>query len=192
MITMEIIESYKLKNGNTLQIIPDDCCDNNPRDNDNLGIMACHHRRYILGDKTGIDYNRFTSWTGVRTHIQKHLNASVIIPVYMLDHSGLRVRCRDFSDCDPGQWDSGQIGFIFTTAEKIRENFQTKRATKKLREKAREILLSEIEEYDSYLSGDCYGYNVVGPAGEIIDSCYGYLGDYRKTILTDFKDQITG
>jgi len=55
-----------------------------------------------------------------------------------LDHSGLRISVEPFGD----PWDSGQVGFIYAT--KIEQS----------RQKTKEILISEVEEYDRYLSGE--------------------------------------
>ena len=45
------IESYTDEDGNRVTIWQDEFFDSNPRDWDNLGVMACWHRRYDLGDE---------------------------------------------------------------------------------------------------------------------------------------------
>ena len=44
-------------------------------------------------------------------------------------------------------------------------------------EQAYKAMESEVEEYDHYLTGQCYGYVVEDADGEEIDSCWGFLGD---------------
>jgi hypothetical protein len=57
-------------------------------------------------------------------------------------------------------------------------------------EKARALLISEVEFYNDYLTGNVYGYEHVNTAGEVIDSCFGFIGDYRETILPEFKAEM--
>lgn len=80
---------------------------------------------------------------------------TVILPVYLLDHSGLRLSTRDFMD----QWDSGHIGYIFVKKDKIPEygiEIKNGKITQDIRNKVIEILEKEIEEYDGYVSGYCH------------------------------------
>jgi hypothetical protein len=57
-------------------------------------------------------------------------------------------------------WDSGQVGFIYVSREKVREEYGWKVITKKREEKIVEILRDEVKTYDQYLTGDVYGYIV--------------------------------
>lgn len=183
---------YLLKDGNTLNIFQDEINDQNPREEyDHLGKMVCFHRRYNLGDKTDLKSDQFSGWNSLKNHLLKKNDISVIISVYMIDHSGISIRAgRDFSDCDPGLWDSGQIGFIYALRTDVLKWFDKKKISVKLVNEAHKILMGEIEIYNDYLTGNVYGYTVTDPAGEIVDSCYGFFGDPEKTIVQDFKDQI--
>jgi hypothetical protein len=157
--------------------------------------MAFFHRRYTLGDKHDIKESNFSSWTEIKEHLIKKKKAILISPVFMIDHSGLSIRInRNFSDVDPGNWDSGQIGFIYTTKDQIRKMYlqENKKITKTVLEKIKDCLISEINEYDDYLTGSVYGYQVI-KNGEIEDSCFGYYGyDGIKYIKEQFQDQISG
>ena len=42
--------------------------------------------------------------------------------------------------------------------------------------KAEEVLEAEVESYDMYLRGECYGFRLYKD-GEEEDSCWGFLGD---------------
>jgi hypothetical protein len=69
----------------------------------------------------------------------------VILPVYLLDHSGITISTSSFS-CP---WDSGQVGFIYVTKEKCMEE--------QVRfELAEDILKGEIQTLDTYLTGDVW------------------------------------
>lgn len=142
-----------------------------PRDGDNLGIMAMSHRRYNLGDKVNIPYNDFNGWDEVEEYIRKTLKGVLIMPVYMYDHSNICISLSPF-DCP---WDSGRVGFIFTTRAKISENFGVKRARAGHLKRAEAILKSEIESYNAYISGSMYIVNVYDENGEDVECMDGFI-----------------
>ena len=179
----------------------------NPRKEwDHAATMVCWHRRYNLGDEqptcdpvdyfrkmvdddcphcggTGVepgaepggDYNLVPNCThcdgtGVVSDdevmglVEK---AYYILPLFLYDHSGITMSTGSFS-CP---WDSGQVGWIYISIEKAAsEGWKTP-------EQAYKAMQAEVEEYDHYLTGQCYGYVVEDAEGEIIDSCWGFLGD---------------
>jgi hypothetical protein len=108
----------------------------NPRHEfDHVGVMACFHKRYQLGDKAEVHNLRhegFPSWDDMEKYIRKEMDAVLVLPIYMYDHSGLTISTTPFS-CG---WDSGQIGFIYMTRKAICDNWSCKRIGKKILEKA--------------------------------------------------------
>ena len=158
-----------------------------PRDvNDTLGKMVCFHNRYCLGDAHNNKISDYDSWEEVCESILKTYgrnNIAVIMPLYLYDHSGLSISTTPYS-C---RWDSGQIGFIFATKEDVRSNFKVKRVTSKLVERTREILLAEVEEYDSYLKGEVFGFILEDLEGNEIESFWGFIG---TDSIKDMKDYI--
>jgi hypothetical protein len=82
-------------------------------------------------------------------------------------------------------WDSGQVGYIYITREKIRSEYSAKRISKKLLERVRGYLVGEVKTYDMYLTGDVYGYTVEDSEGNDVDSCWGFFG------MEDVKEQAT-
>ena len=99
------------RKGITLKIDYDYSYNPNPREDDNLGVMACYHTRYSLGDENvPKTYSDFKEW--YNSHKE---DVYCMLPVYLLDHSGLRMSVIDFKD----PWDSGQVGFIYCTKEAI-------------------------------------------------------------------------
>lgn len=137
-----------------------------PREWDNLGTMACWHRRYNLGDVQPKDSPE--EW--LRENAPE---GSEVLPLYLYDHSGITMNTSGFS-CP---WDSGQVGWIVATPEKIREGFMVKRITKKVRERVREVLRGEVKVYDQYLRGACWGFVCEDAEGNTTDSCFGFYGD---------------
>jgi hypothetical protein len=88
----------------------------------------------------------------------------------MYDHSGITIQTEAFA-CP---WDSGQIGFIYVTKDKLEEEGITV-------EKAVETLEQEVKTMDTYLTGNVYGFNLIkrepGKEDQIIDSCSGFYGE---------------
>ena len=143
----------------------------NPREWDNIGTIICFHKKYSLGDTHDYNFNDFNSWEELKNRINKDQNVAVILPIYMYDHSGITIKTTPFS-CP---WDSGQIGFISISKEKVLNEFGGCKITKKLRERLTQQLIGEVETYDQYLAGDVYGYQIT-LNDEELDSCWGYYG----------------
>lgn len=181
----------ELHKGYTIKIAQDeDPMDPREWDGD-LGTMVCFHRRYELGDKHDYDSGDFTGWDALRAQLVKD-GARVILPLSLIDHSGISMYVAAGAHrCDPGGWDSGQIGFIFATADKIRETFGVKRITKAIEAKAIEELRNEVGTYDDYLTGNVFGYIIVDPNGDHIDSCWGFVGDVDHC-LAEAKFAVDG
>lgn len=138
-------------NGIVIEVIPDDN-PMDPREWDNVGTMVCFHKRYQLGDKTDFKSEDYESWEEVRTAIEEN-NGIHIYPLFLYDHSGISIRIGSWNGRAPhAEWDSGQIGFIYTTKSALEAYGITDEAA------AIEGLQHEVEEYDRYLRGDVYGY----------------------------------
>ena len=161
--------------GFTIKIEQDDDSQN-PREWDNLGTMVCWHNGYNLGDK-----HDFDSPSDFRDEINK--DNAIILPLFLYDHSGITMSTSSFS-CP---WDSGQVGYIYVTLKDVRKEYGVKRITKAIRQKATNLLISEVETFDQYLTGDVYGYMVE----ETGDSCWGYFGQEGiEQAISEAKDGI--
>lgn len=167
---MNTIEEWKTEEGYRVRI-KQDIDPMSPRDWDNLGTMACWHGRYQLGD---------IQPTEAPTEFLQDLpNGTVILPLYLYDHSGLTMSTSPFS-CP---WDSGQVGIIYVTPETMQQEMVD------TVEAAQKILMSEVETYDQYLRGDTYYFVVETESTcslgekhyETIDGVGGYFG-YEATV----------
>ena len=174
-----------------------------PRADDNLGTIYYKHRSYDLGEKVisgdviewledelGIARAYVYSNDRVRELSERYCEKYIALPLYLYDHSGVSLSTSPFS-CS---WDSGQVGFIRAEKSRINEWVGGKYVTKKKRERALEILESEIETFNQYLSGDVYGFRILDDEGDVIDSCGGYYGtDFEENgILDEVFDQWEG
>ena len=125
--------------------------------------MVCWHSRYKIGDPHEYaDPDRFRACVD--------FDECVALPIFMYDHSGITIRTTPF-DCP---WDSGQIGWIYCDAERLREDFAGDR------DRAEESLRTDVAVYDAYLRGAVYGFIVEerdGDDWEHVDSCWGFYGD---------------
>ena len=174
-------EEYK---GYNINIMYDENPEN-PRNWDNLSTMLCFHRGYSLGD---IDQKRenkylitvkskdFDNWNAVYDYLKKELKAVIILPLYLYDHSGISIKVGSYQGLLPqghAEFDSGQVGFVYVTAEKLKAEGLTKK-------KGEEVIRAEVETYNNYLTGEVYGFSVV-KNGENFDNCWGFY-DIKDTI----------
>ena len=173
---MNVAEEFKV-GAKTVKLVYDEDPES-PRTWDNLSTMVCFHKRYELGDKDhGYNDKDYGSWAEVRAAIEKREDPAVILPLYMYDHSGITIRTTPFH-CP---WDSGQIGWVFVTKKKLREEYKSKRVTKKMIEQATKNVLAEVEAYDDYLTGNVFGFVIEDAEGKELDSCWGFYGlDYAR------------
>jgi len=154
-----------------------------PREWSNLGVMACWHRRYNLGDVQ--PKQDAEDWLA-----ENAPEGSIVLPLYLYDHSGITMSTSGFSCA----WDSGQVGVIVATPARIREMFMVKRITKKVRERATECLVSEVKSYDDFITGNVWGYTIESVKDcescgskttgdeDVDDSCWGFFGSDASTL----------
>lgn len=96
----------------------------------------------------------------------------VILPLYLYDHSGITMNTTGFS-CP---WDSVQVGWIYVAREDILKEFGGKLLTESKRDQAKQLLKSEVNVYDRYIRGECYGFELY-KNGNLEDSCWGFIGE---------------
>lgn len=131
---------------------------------DHLGEMVCFHRRYNLGDKH--------NYTVDEVHEMLNSGKFIALPLYLYDHSGITMSTGPFS-CP---WDSGQVGYIMVSKDSVRKEWGWARITRQRQTKIENILRGEVKEYDSFLTGDVWGFTIDDQDGEYVDSCWGFYG----------------
>lgn len=105
------------------------------------------------------------------TYFKVEHGARVVLAIDAYIHSGVSIKAVDVTSrgfSDP--WDSGRAGFICDTAES-RERCGANDWTD---EQIREALAGEVREYDRYLTGDVYGFEI--KVGDNVFGDYGYWG----------------
>jgi hypothetical protein len=158
-----------------LEVIQDNDAEN-PRNWDNLGTMICFHNSYKLGDETDYRSKDYDSLDELKQDIEANEGEIYTLPLYLFDHSGVTMSTRPFG-CS---WDSGQVGFIYVSKNKVIKEYSEIIDA----EKIKEYLNNEVKTYDQYLTGDVWGYVVneikICDEGhehkENIESCWGFFG----------------
>ena len=170
---------------NKLTIVRECHSYDNPREWDNLGTMAYKHRNYTLGEERISDP---IDWLESMLNLNpkyiysddrlseledKFFEKFIGHKLYLYDHSGITISTRPFS-CP---WDSGQVGYIYVSKEKVRKEYGIKRITEEWKNKILSYLDGEVETFDQYLRGDVYSFTIEDDNGDVINSCGGFYGD---------------
>ena len=182
MNTINATEKEKSAADAVVRVIQDTEGAESPREWTNLGTMACWHRRYNLGDVQP----RETPDEWLKENAPE---GSVVLPLYLYDHSGITMSTTPFS-CP---WDSGQVGFIVGNKDpKVLENYGLTGADDEM---IRQRLVAEVKVYDQYMQNDVYAYVLeqhkkCGTCGheewEVLDSCCGFYGtDWKENGMAD-------
>lgn len=149
----------------------------NPREDDNLGTMICFHSKFNLGDKHDFDPEEAYKLENKKDIIK--------LPLYLYDHSGITMSTTKFAS----SWDSGKVGFIYVTKEKIRKEYNWKHITKKRYSEIIKYLQAEVKMYNQYLIGDIYYYRIMEDYKEI-NVCWNFYGE--ENALLEAKCVIDG
>ena len=183
MYNSEPSETIELEN-NTLEIYVDEY-PTDPREWDNLGIMAFFHSRYNLGD------NPFSEPEDLHEFMNE--NDCIYLPVFMYDHSGIGLSTNNSQYPFNCPWDSGMLGYIYVTYEQVRKEFGWKNLTQKRIQKIRSHLQNELEVYNCYVSGRAYGYHLIcNDCKSELDTCWGFYGeDWKGNGLLDYAEDFT-
>lgn len=141
----------------------------NPREElDSLGTLCTFDRRgHWMSDKDARD--EFSSPREVRDFIKE--NNCLALPVYRLSHSGDAISTTPFAD----PWDSGQVGYIFITSEKIKQEYGED--NEDIRKKVSTYLAGEIDTLNNWMQGQVFGYCIEKDGEEAIgvgSSCWGF------------------
>lgn len=168
-----------------------------PRENDNMCTMKCNHWRYNLGDgKLDSNWESFEDdllrelypdemeevdeWNMELEDIERLLdNEYIYEPLSLYDHSWISI-----SIWKKSWWDSGQIWYIYCHRDRIKEWLNLDKLTTSDLDRAKEILKSEVESYDKYLTWEIYDSTIE----ELDEYCWWY--ESEEEALEDAKYYI--
>ena len=124
------------------------------------------------------------------------------LPVWMYDHSGYTISAEENNpfSCP---WDSGQLGIAVILKKDMISGGINEANESNWKEKAIECIKDEVKTYNSYLSGDVYGYYMyyLPEPGQDCDDCwkdytdgpvYGWYGDdiFTNGMLFDIGEGL--
>lgn len=109
-----------------------------PREYDPITHIAAWHKRYRLADE-GEDRSPQAFLESVR-------ECDTLMPLYMMDHGAVSLSLSPYSD----PWDSGQVGFVLITPERVKAVGLDPDDTERVQRLAEE----EIAAYSQYVNGD--------------------------------------
>jgi hypothetical protein len=169
-----------------LVILRDESVDNTTEEVADWVTVLCWHRRYKLGNKQASEGR------------DKPEDAVIALPLWLYDHGGLTISIGSSSAC---QWDSGQVGWIYSTAEQARVflGLQPDEEIQATHLGALEhAMKAVVAEYDDVLQGRVWGYRAYQltvcehcnsvTKEEQLDSCWGFIGDSAKDAMRDNMD----
>lgn len=193
---MDDIETYQHE-GLTIRIKPDydggaEC----PREWGTTGTILTFHKQGEYGEVTTDDIDvpeqaqrhlptdtasAIKFWT---RRVKAQYGATVVLPIWHYTHSGMTIRTAP-SNPFHCRWDSGLMGLIFDTPQGIRDCWGTDNPANKPPTRAgiKSALTGEVEVYNTWLSGDVYGYVIEDADGDEVDACWGFYG------IDDVKEQ---
>lgn len=161
-----IIEEISYKGYNIVTSYDEDCA--SPREWDTLGNFYSNRRSYNPDNLTIMDLGE--------TEEERHKNLKenyLFYPVSFYEHSGISIGAMQFgmlSDLNNWGWDSGLFGFY--AVRKDNKEVQSMSV-----EEIKKVLLNEIKIFNDYLNGQCFGYEIQNWDGDVVDSCFGYIGE---------------
>ena len=168
--------------GHFIEIYHDDSAEDPTGGDGWLSTFSHWHRRYTFAKCA----ERVRCSTLMESIPQLKDELGVSIPVSMLDHSEITLwEGAGAHPTDSRGWDSGQVGFLWTDKDRIRQHLGYE-LTAETVEKVKEQLRQELKVLEAWVSGKCYGYSTrdqgdEGP-GDRLDICFGFVGDWDYVI----------
>lgn len=165
-----------------------------------VGAQVCFHRRYILGHEqpkcspeewfeSKLGEEMYEKWEKIKTNkidylpylIKEFGKKNLLIPVYADEYGGITIKANG-GRAGWDSFDSGQLGFVYAPHEKILEEFGNKNLTEKVLDGAEKCLIAEVDSYNDYLTGNVWGYEISNENGDVLDSCWGLVGDSKYAL----------
>ena len=182
---------------NTLKIYYDSDAEN-PREFAEYDSVIAYKSQYTLGEEI---IPEPIDWLEEKLNVRKKYEYSnarlaeleaiffdrfIAKRIYLYEHSGLAVSTSPFSN----KWDSGQVGYIYITKEKVRDNYNVKKVGKKVKELVLENLEAQVEVLNHYVSGDVFGFKILDSEDSVVDSYWGFYGDnFLENGIYDYIDK---
>jgi len=111
----------------------------------------------------------------------------IILPIYAYEHGGIILNTSGFS-CP---WDSGQIGYIYVSKDKVRKDFGWKNITKQRTARIESYLTNEIKILSQWVMGEVFYFVSTCNTCGAENSCGGFFGfDWKENGLLESIDDF--
>lgn len=149
-----------------------------PREWDNTGTMIVRYGRYTLGDRDFESDEERAMHRGFHVferYMRMCKDALRVLPLSVYEHSGMTMWVGAPITSGYRSFDSSFVGAIVAFKDRVEEMGSPV-------DRLDEILKGEVEEYDKYLRGEAYGFEILNSEGDVTDSCWGFsdIEDAKK------------
>lgn len=159
----------------------------NPRENDCNYCTICYIRNRYLGSSkydNDMDFTNSDDLNDYLAGLNDRRAEFVFVPLYAYVHSGVTIRTGSFGD----PWDSGCFGIAICTKEQVINAFGNDTDWKR---HAQDIIESEIETYDKYLTGETYVYSTYlyhkgTKKWTLEDTCGGFYSNDEDEMFSSY------
>lgn len=150
----------------------------NPHDDYGTIELVTTNNRYFCGDITCS--NPCDELEARRSLGQEF----VAMPLYLYAHSGVSISIAPYGD----PWDSGQVGYAVCSKENAIAMLGTE---EDWRENAANIIRSEVSDYDTYLTGpnyvyELYQYDTNSDSWDMTENVSGFHSDNENEMFSAF------
>lgn len=149
---------------------------------DNTDCFLIHEHRQFNVEVDGFEVDEvYETWKQGKNFVSGK-ESYRIHPVFAYIHSGVALSLSKEEYPFTCRFDTSFAGFVLV---KIQKGWSFRK------EKSVKIAESVVEEWNDYLSGNVYVYEVVNKDNEYVDGCGGYYGDIDKNgIISDAQSSI--
>ena len=163
--------------------------DNDPLDprEDYNSCTICYVRNRYLGSSkydNDMDFTDSDDLNDYLAGLKDRGTEFVSVPLYAYIHSGITISTGSFND----PWDSGCFGVAICTKEQVVNAYGN---DTDWQQHAKDIIESEVETYDKFLTGDIYLYTVYEydkdtQDWDIVDTCGGFYSDDENEMFASY------
>jgi hypothetical protein len=151
--------------------------DFSPRDNDNVSTLYAHVSRYRIEDDRNMFYDDDEGVAQVRGFFADGAVAVGLARAWD-DRMGCEIGGIDWMTYRPrGDADMERINAANVAVVCFQSDVASLLGDGVSRTSVIESAESEVQEYRDYLRGEVFRWEVTDPAGTVLDSCSGYIGD---------------
>lgn len=166
--------------GHTIEIIQDEHAESPDTWGNDDCFLVYDHRQFCV-ERKGYDPEEI--FETINRTKKLFFDGYYVFPVYAYIHSGVSLSLGKTSYPFTDPWDTSFSGFALVKQQK---------GWTYTRAKATKVAQSIVEEWNDYLSGNVYGYQITDPDGEETDSCWGFYGDpdENSSLMEQAKNAI--